>query len=206
MRAYAMHRRGTVLGMSSWRSFQPRCATARHLGCTAALYIFSTVMAGVHCTSTRSYHMQGYATEAGSDDWGASKRALLAFARSDDLLPAIGIDSIKALVASDIQYMDRKVSCFAPLYCAAQFLSCCSPHMSRMSQPDECAGTKCSPAAEPAGWQHAHGHWHRRAIVSGCRAAADGHTPGRRRQNSRYCTHASECSTYLACFWTALPR
>jgi hypothetical protein len=52
---------------------------------------------------------KGYATEAGSDDWGASKRALLAFARSDDLLPAIGIDSIKALVATDIQYLDRKV-------------------------------------------------------------------------------------------------
>ena len=75
-----------------------------------APYIASTVMAGVHCTNIRRCCMQGYATEAGSEDWGASKRALLAFARSDNLLPAIGIDSIKALVATDIQYMDRKVS------------------------------------------------------------------------------------------------
>lgn len=61
--------------------------------------------------SASTSHPQGYATEAGSDDWGANKRALLAFARSDNLLSTISLNSIRALVETDIQYMDRKVSC-----------------------------------------------------------------------------------------------
>ena len=118
----------------------------------AALYIPKTVVTGVHCTNTRTCRVQGYAKEAGSDDWGASKRALLAFARSDNLLPAIRFDSIKALVATDIQYMDRKVSSIGPSYRAARCLSCSSLQMSVQLNPDAGIGAERSPTAQPAGW------------------------------------------------------
>lgn len=55
-------------------------------------------------------HKQGYAgSTENKDDWGATKRAVLAFARSNDLLRSISAASIQALAETNVSYLDRKV-------------------------------------------------------------------------------------------------